>query len=224
MEGAGCRVLGAGCWVPGAGCRVPGAVRGAGCRVPGAVPGAGCRVPGALLNAGCRVLNAGRVAIVVLGVCLRVAVLGAQMPTATPTADLPDGDGIQVVRSRCLSCHGADLIASQRLAETGWGRELDKMVRWGANVPEAERPALVAYLTRHFSPAPLAAPDPAAPGEAVFKRACLSCHGADLIEQQRLSPTGWTREVEKMMRWGAAVSEADKAALVDYLAGRYPVR
>jgi mono/diheme cytochrome c family protein len=58
----------------------------------------------------------------------------------------------------------------------------------------------------------------------VFTRACLSCHGADLTEQQRLSPTGWTREVEKMMRWGAQLTETEKAALVDYLAGRFPVR
>ena len=58
----------------------------------------------------------------------------------------------------------------------------------------------------------------------MFKRACLSCHGADLVEQQRLSPLGWTREVEKMMRWGAQVPEAEKGALVEHLASRYPVR
>jgi mono/diheme cytochrome c family protein len=63
-----------------------------------------------------------------------------------------------------------------------------------------------------------------AAGEAVFTRACLACHGADLTEQQRLSPTGWTREVEKMVRWGAQVSDAEKVALVQYLASRYPVR
>ena len=40
----------------------------------------------------------------------------------------------------------------------------------------------------------------------------------------RLTPTGWTREVEKMMRWGATVSDAEKAALVAFLAARYPSR
>ena len=59
---------------------------------------------------------------------------------------------------------------------------------------------------------------------ATYKRACLVCHDADIIEQQKLSKTGWTRSVEKMMRWGASVTEADKEPLVDYLASKYPPR
>lgn len=50
--------------------------------------------------------------------------------------------------------------------------------------------------------------------------ACTPCHGADLIDQQRLTRTGWEREVEKMMRWGARVPEAEKETLVDYLLSR----
>jgi mono/diheme cytochrome c family protein len=65
---------------------------------------------------------------------------------------------------------------------------------------------------------------PEGPGADTLRARCLGCHGADLTEQQRLSPTGWTREVEKMMRWGAVVSETDKPALVQFLASRYPVR
>jgi cytochrome c5 len=149
---------------------------------------------------------------------------GAAQAPAAAGAGLPDGDGAAVVRSRCLSCHGADLITSQRLGEAGWGREIDKMVRWGASVPDAERPRLLGYLSRHFAPEPPARHVAAAEGEAIFKRACLTCHGADLTEQQRLSPAGWTREVEKMMRWGAQVTETEKAALAAYLAARHPVR
>ena len=182
----------------GAGCRVQGAVRSVGCWVPSAVPSA---VLSAVLSAG----------------------LSAQVP-ASQGAELPAGAGAEVLRARCLSCHGTDLITSQQLGEAGWGREIDKMVRWGATVPDAERGPLVAYLARHFAPAPVASHTAAAAGEAVFTRACLACHGADLTEQQRLSPTGWTREVEKMMRWGAQVTDAEKAALVEYLASRYPVR
>ena len=52
----------------------------------------------------------------------------AEQPTSPAT--LPEGDGAEVVRSRCLVCHGSDLIASQRLDDAGWGREVDKMVRW----------------------------------------------------------------------------------------------
>jgi mono/diheme cytochrome c family protein len=154
-----------------------------------------------------------------------VAGLSAQTPASGGAPpDLPDGIGAEVVRARCMSCHGSDLITSQKLTEAGWGREIDKMVRWGATVSDADRPALLAYLTTNFTPVPAASHSRAAEGEAVFKRACLTCHGADLTEQQRLSATGWTREVEKMMRWGAVVNEVEKAALVDFLATRYPMR
>lgn len=152
-----------------------------------------------------------------------VAGPGAQAP-ASRGGTLPDGAGVEVLRARCLSCHGSDLIESQRLTREGWVREIDKMVRWGATVPEVDRTPLTSYLVAHFSPAPMASRDGGTEGEALFKRACLNCHGADLTGQQRLSPTGWTREVEKMMRWGASVTEAEKAALVDYLSATYPVR
>lgn len=165
-------------------------------------------------------------------------VQAAQAPAtrpAEPTVALADTPGVEVLRSRCLSCHGADLIAGQRLGEGGWGREIDKMVRWGARVDEGERPALQAYLVRHFGPVPSSAPMPASDataaaetsvqaGEATFNRACLACHGRDLTEQQRLTPAGWGREVDKMVRWGAQVSDEDKPALVAYLSGLYGVR
>lgn len=106
------------------------------------------------------------------------------------------------------------------------------MVRWGARVTDAEKAPLVAYLAAHFGVRPAAVVTAAtaagtsasAAGEAVFTRSCLTCHGRDLTEGQRLTTTGWTREVEKMMRWGAQVDEADKAALVAWLAATYPVR
>ena len=164
-------------------------------------------------------------AAVLLLSTLAVAALSAQGPTSAGAAPaLPAGAGADVLRARCLGCHGSDLIESQRLNEAGWGREIDKMVRWGATVSEADRPTLLSYLTSHFSPLPAASHSRAAEGEVVFKRACLTCHGADLTEQQRLSPTGWTREVEKMMRWGAVVSDVEKSALVDFLSTRHPAR
>lgn len=162
--------------------------------------------------------------LVVVGLCSAfggVIGLGAQAPGVAP---LPARAGVEVVRARCLSCHASDLITAQRLTRDGWTREIDKMVGWGASVPDAERALLLGYLAAHFSPAPVSAHARATEGEAVFTRACLACHGADLTEQQRLGPAGWTREVEKMMRWGASVGEDEKAALVEYLAATYPPR
>lgn len=149
--------------------------------------------------------------------------LAAATPWASQDAALPEGPGVEIARARCLSCHGADMIMGQRLTPAGWGREIDKMVRWGAAVSDAEREPLTQYLSR-FGPAPAVSHTSASQGEAILGRACLGCHGVDMIEGQRLTTAGWTREVNKMIGWGASVSDADKGALVDYLAATYPVR
>ena len=41
---------------------------------------------------------------------------------------------------------------------------------------------------------------------------------------QRLGKPGWTREVEKMVRWGATITDAEKELLVDYLVKSYGPR
>jgi mono/diheme cytochrome c family protein len=151
---------------------------------------------------------------------LAAILLATQAPEAQA---LPDGPGSEILKARCVSCHQVDLITSQRLSLTGWTRELDKMIRWGATVDAAERDPLQSYLAANFAAKPAASHAPTS-GEAVFSRACLSCHGSDLVEAQRLTRAGWVREVEKMMRWGAAVGDADKDPLIDYLAGKHGPR
>jgi cytochrome c5 len=165
-----------------------------------------------------------------------VLVLASQIVSAQ---QLPPGAGADVLKERCVICHEADIITSQKLSLTGWTNSVSKMVRWGSQITAAEREVLQPYLAMHFGPrlaashatatkpgtsVPAAPSAPIGIGEAAYKRACLVCHDADIIEQQKLSKTGWTRSVEKMMRWGATVPDADKEPLVDYLATRFPAR
>ncbi len=137
---------------------------------------------------------------------------------------LPAGPGADVLKQRCVSCHESDIITSQKLSLTGWTRSVDKMVRWGAAITPAEREVLQPYLAASFGPRPAASHATTGAGAASYQRACLTCHDADIIEQQKLSRTGWTRSVEKMMRWGAAITDADKEPLVDYLSSRFRPR
>ena len=66
--------------------------------------------------------------------------------------DLPEGPGVEIARAKCLNCHEADLIVSQRLSRPGWVREVEKMVRWGAVVSDAEKEPLVDYLFGKYGP------------------------------------------------------------------------
>lgn len=58
---------------------------------------------------------------------------------------------------------------------------------------------------------------PDGPMKALADQACLHCHSADMIRQQRLTEKQWTAEVTKMVGWGAVVPEDQRAALVAYL-------
>src|SRR5579885_1179044 len=58
---------------------------------------------------------------------------------------------------------------------------------------------------------------PAGPMQAKAIAACQECHEARIILQQRLSKAAWTKEVDKMIKWGAVVDPNDHDALIDYL-------
>src|SRR6516164_11202069 len=51
--------------------------------------------------------------------------------------------------------------------------------------------------------------------------ACLECHEARIILQQRLSKATWTKEVDKMVKWGAALEPDDRDALIEYLSTNF---
>jgi hypothetical protein len=52
--------------------------------------------------------------------------------------------------------------------------------------------------------------------------ACTECHESRIILQQRLSKAAWTKEVDKMTKWGAVVDSADRDAFIDYLSTNFP--
>ena len=70
-------------------------------------------------------------------------------------------------------------------------------------------------------PAKVTADLPAGPMQAKATAACLECHEARVILQQRLSKPVWTKEVDKMTKWGAVVDPADRDALIDYLSTNF---
>ncbi|HTS35129.1 MAG TPA: hypothetical protein VMH04_05615 [Candidatus Solibacter sp.] len=62
---------------------------------------------------------------------------------------------------------------------------------------------------------------PAGAMQAKATTSCLECHEARIILQQRLSKAAWTKEVDKMIKWGAVVDANDHDALIDYLSTNF---
>jgi len=64
---------------------------------------------------------------------------------------------------------------------------------------------------------------PAGPVQAKATTACTECHDGRIIVQQRLSKAAWTKEVDKMTKWGALVDPQYRDALIDYLSTNFSV-
>jgi len=52
--------------------------------------------------------------------------------------------------------------------------------------------------------------------------ACTTCHDSSIIVQQRLSKAAWTREVDKMVKWGAILNPSDRDPLIEYFSANFP--
>jgi hypothetical protein len=63
---------------------------------------------------------------------------------------------------------------------------------------------------------------PAGPMQAELTTACTECHESRIISQQRLSKAAWTKEVDKMSKWGAVVDPADRDSFIEYLSVNFP--
>jgi hypothetical protein len=84
--------------------------------------------------------------------------------------------------------------------------------------------ALLAFTLLRLMPV-LRAQSPDLPPDSAqvkVRTACLECHDASIIVQQRLSKAAWTKEVDKMIKWGALVEAADRDIFIDYLSTNFP--
>ncbi len=68
------------------------------------------------------------------------------------TVDLPPGSMQGKARTGCTVCHDAHILVQQRLSKAAWGKEVDKMMKWGAIVSPSDRDALVEYFSSNFPP------------------------------------------------------------------------
>jgi hypothetical protein len=106
----------------------------------------------ARLSAAPQAYTKSTLALAVLGLLLALPFCAlAQKPVpASPTAELPPGPMQAKATTACTECHEARIILQQRLSKAAWGKEVDKMTKWGAVVDPADRDALIDYLSANF--------------------------------------------------------------------------
>ena len=78
--------------------------------------------------------------------------------------------------------------------------------------------AFAAVLLWAGAAAAQGAPDlPPGPGHDEFLQGCNSCHDLNTVTSRHLSAAGWKSEVDNMIGRGAPLSDAQAAAVTDYL-------
>lgn len=70
----------------------------------------------------------------------------AAAQSAGPAAE-PAGQAI--VEKNCSSCHPVTQVTSAHKSKDDWGATLDKMIGFGAQIPDKEYDAIVDYLAAH---------------------------------------------------------------------------
>jgi len=83
---------------------------------------------------------------------MKLAIFLALPLLGTTFKQLPPGKEKAVVEASCYACHAADIVVQQRLTEKQWTATVEKMIRWGAEVKDADKAAMIAYLAKHFGP------------------------------------------------------------------------
>ena len=132
-------------------------------------------------------------------------------PSAAKAALTPEQEKavMGTIVNDCLACHTEQMLAQQRLTEKQWAAVVKKMQGWGSRIEPSNVEPLVAYLSARYGTeappydiptvsaaaasdalsrqpdGPLGGGDPKK-GEALYKEACASCHGAEA----RGTPTG----------------------------------
>ena len=73
----------------------------------------------------------------------------AALAGAALAADFDMAAAKKAEQRECVACHSLRLIHSQRLSKATWGKELDKMAGWGAEIKDKQ--LLLDYLSSEYS-------------------------------------------------------------------------
>ncbi len=71
---------------------------------------------------------------------------------ASPNQQLPAGAMQEKAAAACSTCHEARIIVQQRLGKPAWAKEVDKMIKWGAEVDPKDQDAMIDYFSTNFGP------------------------------------------------------------------------
>ena len=138
----------------------------------------------------------------------------ARPAAAAQATELPE----QLLLKNCQGCHDLRPIQTSAMDAEGWRKTIDAMVEDnGAEVAEADIPALVKYLVQNHGPLPDGA------GKKILLNTCTMCHDLGRIKTGRRSAEEWEETLISMLNEGAPLSDAEFPVIHEYLARHFGV-
>lgn len=75
---------------------------------------------------------------------------GTEPAEAPPAATAPAIDGANLLEARCSGCHDVDRATTAQKTQAEWEQTVTRMIAKGAQLNDAEKAALVEYLTQNY--------------------------------------------------------------------------
>lgn len=89
--------------------------------------------------------------LLLAGALVLGVILGCARPQG-PIGPLPAGRHVDVVASRCIICHGLELVAQQRQDRAGWEVIVDRMATYGVPIQPEDKKMILDYLAKQLGP------------------------------------------------------------------------
>ena len=139
--------------------------------------------------------------------------------TLVAESAVPEGQGL--LNTQCTLCHevgGWDHLAAY--AEQDWRDLLARMISYGATVTEDEVDILAGHLTATagltIEPSDAGG---VGGGAALLQTTCTACHEVTGFEDLGFTAEAWRETIDRMLSYGASVSDTDIETLIRYLTG-----
>lgn len=123
--------------------------------------------------------------------------------------------GEQLQNADCLGCHDLRPIETASYDRDGWNTVVESMISKGADVKDADKPALVDFLVRNHGPLP------DGPGKQILLNTCTVCHDLGRVRAHTVSRDEWEETLSAMLNEGAMLSDQDFPVLLNYLARNF---
>jgi mono/diheme cytochrome c family protein len=150
---------------------------------------------------------------------------GANAPAASP---FPDGPGKEIVSVACTQCHGPNVFTQLRMNEVAWRNQIYDMILRGAQIGPDDIDIAAKYMAKSYGPGvPFPGQQPAqvslpdGQGKELVQGGCALCHGLDRVTATNRSKDQWQTIVNRMIYFGAPVTQDQATTIVGYLGTNY---